>query len=127
MHSIYDYFINEGSDIKSYTYSKFSIFNFNDSSGEVIRRSYGVWYTECFTSPTMDEEDLTSLCKFMGYSSGIVNNDTVLTDEIMVPKRDEFYAVKMNEMSWMFLRNDKPLITLEKSNETCYRTFVTCS
>ncbi|XP_050596291.1 serine protease nudel isoform X2 [Bombus affinis] len=99
----------------------------NDSSGEVIRRSYGVWYTECFTSPTMDEEDLTSLCKFMGYSSGIVNNDTVLTDEIMVPKRDEFYAVKMNEMSWMFLRNDKPLITLEKSNETCYRTFVTCS
>lgn len=63
----------------------------------------------------------------MGYSSGIVNNDTVLTDEIMVPKREEFYAVKMNEMSWMFLRNDKPLITLEKSNGTCYRMFVTCS
>ncbi|KOX71108.1 Serine protease nudel [Melipona quadrifasciata] len=104
-----------------------SNFNFRNNSGEVLRRSYGVWHTECFPNPIVHEEDSTSLCRSMGYSSGTVDNDTMIADEPRIPRQDEFHIVKLNQWSWMALRNDKPLITLEKSNDTCHRAFVTCS
>ncbi|KAF3426627.1 hypothetical protein E2986_01079 [Frieseomelitta varia] len=97
-----------------------------NNSGEVFRRSYGVWHTECFPNPVVHEEDSASLCKSMGYSSGTVDNVTMIADEPRIPKQDEFHIVKLNQWSWMALRNDKPLITLEKSNGICHRAFVTC-
>ncbi|XP_043512078.1 serine protease nudel-like isoform X2 [Frieseomelitta varia] len=100
--------------------------NDRNNSGEVFRRSYGVWHTECFPNPVVHEEDSASLCKSMGYSSGTVDNVTMIADEPRIPKQDEFHIVKLNQWSWMALRNDKPLITLEKSNGICHRAFVTC-
>ncbi|CAK9811280.1 Serine protease nudel [Anthophora plagiata] len=98
----------------------------NNSSGEVFRRSYGVWYTECLPNPLSSEEDASNICKSMGYSSGSISNDTIIIDEPMIPKRDDFYMVRINNWVWMSIRDDKPLLTLEKSNETCNRAFVDC-
>ncbi|XP_076396173.1 serine protease nudel isoform X3 [Megachile rotundata] len=97
----------------------------SNGSGEVIRQSYGVWHTECFPNPISSEE-ASNLCEEMGYSSGDISNETITTEELMIPKRDEFYLVRLNYFSWMTLRNDKPLITLVKSNDTCHRAFVDC-
>ncbi|XP_026666589.1 serine protease nudel-like isoform X2 [Ceratina calcarata] len=93
---------------------------------EVIRRSYGVWHSECFPNPVLSNNEASELCKSMGYSSGSVYNDTVVVDEPMIPRRHDFHMVRLNSWLWMTLREDGPLITLEKSNETCHRAFVDC-
>ncbi|XP_076624870.1 serine protease nudel isoform X2 [Colletes latitarsis] len=100
----------------------------NDSvtSGEVIRRSYGVWHTECFSNPITSKEESSNLCKTMGYTTGDVKNDSSVTEEPMVPDRDHFYIVKINNWLWMTLNNDVPLISLIKPDKTCHRAFVTC-
>lgn len=103
------------------------MFNFSDSSGEMIRRSYGVWHTECFSSP-VSPELASDLCKSMGYSSGNVINDAVATDQPTILKLDNFYIAKINDWIWLSLiRGDKPLVTLEKSNGTCHRAFLNCA
>lgn len=101
-------------------------FNYSAGSGEVIRRSYGVWHTECFSNPVTTEEESSNLCKTMGYVSGTVKNDVTITEEPRVLERDDFYVVKMHNWFWMTLRNDKPLITLVKHNGTCHRAFISC-
>lgn len=105
---------------------KISFLRFSYYSGEVIRQSYGVWHSECFQSPLTSDNDASDLCKSMGYTSGSVNNETIVMDEPMIPKRDDFYVVRINSLIWMILRDDKPLITLNKSNETCHRALVNC-
>nr|XP_034181143.1 serine protease nudel [Osmia lignaria] len=100
--------------------------NDSDGSGEIISRSYGVWHTECFPNPISSQEEATNLCKTMGYTSGDVNNDTVITEEPMLPRRNEFYLVRLNNWLWMTLKDDKSMITLVESNDTCHRAFVDC-
>ncbi|XP_054006397.1 serine protease nudel [Hylaeus anthracinus] len=99
--------------------------NDTDGSGEVIRRSYGVWHSECFPNP-ISEEEASNLCTTIGYTSGNIDNDTTVAEEPMIPIRDRFYVVKMNDWLWMALRNDKPLVTLVKPDENCHRAFVSC-
>lgn len=96
-----------------------------NGTGEVIRRSYGVWHSECFQNPLSDEE-ASDICKSVGYTSGNVYNDTVVVDELMYPRRHDFYMVRLHSWLWMTLREDGPIITLEKSNEACTRAFVDC-
>nr|XP_031838376.1 serine protease nudel isoform X2 [Nomia melanderi] len=95
-------------------------------SGEVIVRSFGVWHTDCFSKPVATNEEAHDLCKSLGYSSGVVRNDTVITEKPMVPEIDHFYMVRLNDWTWMTLRDDKSLVTLVKPDTTCYRAFVNC-
>ncbi|CAL7938816.1 unnamed protein product [Xylocopa violacea] len=99
---------------------------YSNGSGEVLRRSYGVWHSECFPSPLSSDVDAENLCKSMGYSSGNLTNDTTIADAPLIPERGDFYTVRLNIWTWMFLRNNKPLMTVKESNETCHRAFVDC-
>ncbi|KZC07967.1 Serine protease nudel [Dufourea novaeangliae] len=99
----------------------------NTDSGEVIRRSYGVWHTECFPEPITSQEKAFDLCKSLGYTYGEIKNNTMISEKPMVTARDNFYMVKINDWTWITLRDDKPLITLVKPDETCHRAFVTCA
>ncbi|XP_076681045.1 serine protease nudel isoform X2 [Andrena cerasifolii] len=95
-------------------------------SGELVRRSYGIWHSECFPSPVTSEEEVSTLCKSLGYSSGSVNNDAVPTEEPMVPNQDNFYMVKINNWKWLPLKDDKPVISLVKGDANCHRAFISC-
>ncbi|XP_076761416.1 serine protease nudel [Xylocopa sonorina] len=98
----------------------------SNGSGEVMRRSYGVWHSECLSSPFSSDADAEDLCKSIGYTSGNSTNDTVIVDTPLIPERGDFYTVRLNVWTWMFLRTNKPLMTAKESNETCHRPFVDC-
>lgn len=95
-------------------------------SGEIIHRSYGVWHTECFEDRVASHEEANDICQSLGYTYGDIKNDTMATDKPMIPRGDSFYMVKLNDITWMTLRDDRPLVSLVEADENCHRAFVTC-
>ncbi|XP_072746689.1 serine protease ndl [Anoplolepis gracilipes] len=96
-------------------------------TGEVIQRSYGVWHSQCFSSPVTSQEEAKSICQKIGYSDGNIDFENRTLSEPVIPSRDDFYMIRLNSDTWMTMRDDKPLITLIRPKESCYRLFVTCN
>ncbi|XP_078053187.1 serine protease nudel [Augochlora pura] len=96
-------------------------------SGEIIRRSYGLWQAECFPKPITSNLQAKDLCQSLGYSYGDIGNDTMATEIPMIFEQGSFYMVKLNDFTWMTLKDDKLLAKFVKSDPSCHRAFVTCS
>ncbi|XP_034949876.1 serine protease nudel isoform X2 [Chelonus insularis] len=97
-------------------------------TGEVLRRSYGVWHSECFSAPIETDSEANDLCKSMGYSNGTILNS--LKSNEYGPgtelHRENFYIVVFNEHMYMGLRDNKPLVNIVPRSENCHRAFVQC-
>ncbi|KAK2585023.1 hypothetical protein KPH14_008548 [Odynerus spinipes] len=96
-------------------------------TGEILRRSFGVWYTECFPTPIKSDDEASEICKTLGYVSGGLANQTNTEDSILAPIFDNFYIVRLNDNVWVTMRNDKPLIRLTRPSEPCHRVFLACT
>jgi hypothetical protein len=122
-----------------------------DGFGEVMRRSFGVWYSECFPKSTkIDTESIANeLCNTSKISARITNhnvNDTHhhLQDDIVASSSDhiqkspakkvisetKFSAVKINDRFTVHLRSDRPLTKIvewdEDDHANCHRLEVKC-
>lgn len=97
------------------------------AAGEVVQRSYGVWHTLCYPSVVMSQAEAVNVCQKSGYANGIIDYEKQIFDQPVVPIRDEFYMVRLNSNTWITMRDDKPLITLIRSEKPCYRLFVKCN
>ncbi|XP_070512102.1 serine protease nudel isoform X2 [Cardiocondyla obscurior] len=98
------------------------------TASEVMQRTYGVWHTLCYSSEeTSREEEAANVCRKSGYSNGIIDSKHQIFNQSVVPSLDDFYMVRLNMDTWITMREDKPLITLVKPEEACYRLFVKCS
>ncbi|XP_011256317.2 serine protease nudel isoform X3 [Camponotus floridanus] len=96
-------------------------------TGEVMQQSYGVWHSQCFSSPVTSQEEATIVCQKLGYTDGKIDFENQTLSEPVVPSRDDFYMVRLNPNTWITMRHDKPLITLVQPEEPCHRLFVTCN
>lgn len=114
-----------------------TINNSTDGFGEVMARSFGVWYSECF--PKSSEPDFDTigknLCNSSKFTARIINrNDTQLPAEnspaIKVVSETKFSAVQINDGFTVHLRTDKPLTKVvewdDDDHANCHRLEVKC-
>ncbi|XP_015603565.1 serine protease nudel [Cephus cinctus] len=99
-------------------------------TGEVIRRFHGVWHTECFDLPVTSPTEVEELCKSLGYKTGrrLTERRSALEEygEPRVVDLDNFYMLRVNENTWLTMRNDAPLARLASPREPCHRLLVSC-
>jgi hypothetical protein len=127
-----------------------TVMNSTSDFGEVMRRSHGVWYSECFPKSThLDIETIgKELCNSSKISARITNhnvNDTsslpvhkeILTSSVepkspakKVVAEAKFSAVKINDGFTVHLRSDRPLTKIidwdEDDHSNCHRLEVKC-
>lgn len=97
-----------------------------NGTGEVMKRSYGLWHSECFSTPVTSNE-VDNICQSLGFSTGILENETTfLKKNPLVPNRAEFHIVRLNERTFLTMRDDKPLVSLVEPEEPCHQVFVNC-
>ncbi|XP_029664997.1 serine protease nudel-like [Formica exsecta] len=96
-------------------------------TGEVMQRSYGVWHSQCFSLPVTSQEEAKIVCQKNGYTNGSIDSENQTLSEPVIPSRDDFYMIRLNSYTWITMRDDKPLISLVRPKESCYRLFVTCN
>lgn len=120
--------------------------------GEVMKRSFGVWHSECFSKS--DEVDIDEIgkkiCKSLNFEVKIVNHNVNDTEETQimidagkaiptefqkspatkVVSDTKFSAVKLNDGFTVHLRSDKPLTKLvewdDDDHENCHRLEIKC-
>lgn len=93
-----------------------------------MQRSYGVWHSRCFSAPVTSQEEARAACEKLGYANGTINQGIhPEAGEPTVPSRDHFYLVRLNIHTWINMRDDRPLVTLARPEEPCYRLFVKCT
>ncbi|XP_043269435.1 serine protease nudel [Venturia canescens] len=98
-------------------------------TGQVLRRSFGVWHSECFPMPVTSTKEVSDICRTMNYNSGEalrLENPDLVYGQAMIPDRDEFYMIRLNERAWISLKKNRPLVKLVVPNKTCNRAFVKC-
>ena len=92
-----------------------------------MKRSFGVWHSVCFSSPLTSQSDAITLCQSMGFKSGTLGNQTAYPQrKALVPDRDVFHLVRINENLMFPLRKDQPFVTLVPPSQPCHRLFVNC-
>ncbi|XP_012280703.1 serine protease nudel [Orussus abietinus] len=104
--------------------------NYTPGVGEVIRRSYGVWHSECHPYPVETDEEIANVCRSLGFADGRAAqfvNASALQEKPVLPRRDTFYVVRINPQTWITMRGDTPLVTLVEPIDTCNRLFVNCT
>lgn len=92
-----------------------------------MQRSYGVWHSQCFSLPVTSQEEAKIVCQKNGYTNGSIDSENQTLNEPVIPSRDDFYMIRLNSYTWITMRDDKPLISLVRPKESCYRLFVTCN
>lgn len=92
-----------------------------------MQRSYGVWHSQCFPLPVISQEEAKIACQGLDYTDGRIDFENQTLSEPVVSSRDDFYIIRLNPKTWIMMRDDKPLVTLVRPEEPCYRLFVTCN
>lgn len=105
------------------------IFTRSDGVGQVLKRSSGVWHSECFPTPIESPQEAVKICRTMGYVDGAIlpHDKIVKYGDAMVPVYDGFFKVQLNPQQSMHMRADNPLVGLERSKDVCHRAFVKCT
>ncbi|XP_063992625.1 serine protease nudel isoform X2 [Diachasmimorpha longicaudata] len=97
--------------------------------GQVLKRTAGVWHSECFPAPIESTEDAIKICRSMDYVDGAIlsRNETTKYGDALTPSFDNFYTVTLNSKNSLHMRADKPLVALQTAKNVCHRAFVRCS
>ncbi|XP_033218308.1 serine protease nudel-like [Belonocnema kinseyi] len=97
-----------------------------NGTGEVMKRSHGLWHSECFSAP-VTSNIVGNICQSLGFSTGILANETiVLGKNPLISDRAEFHIIRLNERTFFNMRDDKPLVSLVQPEEPCHQVFVNC-
>ncbi|CAB0031195.1 unnamed protein product [Trichogramma brassicae] len=97
-------------------------YNENNREREVLRYTYGVKHTECLPEPVQSQQNVTGVCKRMGYTSGIQTESYKPTESQYLPRND-YYMFTLNPHSYVVMRDDKSLGVWKKPETPCYRLF----
>uniref|UniRef100_A0A0C9QGD9 Acrosin n=1 Tax=Fopius arisanus TaxID=64838 RepID=A0A0C9QGD9_9HYME len=97
--------------------------------GQVLRRSSGVWHSECFPSPIESTEEAVKICRTMNYINGAIlsRSERTTYGDPLVPDYDPFFMVSLNNNKSLHMRKNKPLVSLGPATNVCHRAFVKCS
>ncbi|XP_045493771.1 serine protease nudel isoform X2 [Colias croceus] len=99
--------------------------------GEVIIRSYGVWYSKCYTTEEHTKSELEEVCRELGFISGHAKQlpapaKSYIHNSITL---DTFSDIILNNSTKIKLRNNEAPIargTLDNNLSDCYPLFIEC-
>ncbi|XP_015117186.1 serine protease nudel [Diachasma alloeum] len=97
--------------------------------GQVLKRSSGVWHSECFPSPIESTEEAVKICRSMDYLDGAIlsRSEIAKYGDALVPSFDGFFMVTLNSNKTVHMRANRPLVSLQTAKNVCHRAFVRCS
>ncbi|KAK0183422.1 hypothetical protein PV327_001466 [Microctonus hyperodae] len=96
--------------------------------GEVLRRTFGVWHTECFPKPIETNAQAQQICESFGYLNGTIlsTDEAAPQGPALQPEFDNFFMIRLSDQWAITTREAKPLVKLVPATNECHRAFIEC-
>ncbi|KAK6628110.1 hypothetical protein RUM44_010592 [Polyplax serrata] len=105
-----------GGEDEEKCFGRRNLYHLNNEAFEIVKNSYGLWHSMCPMTVTTETSD--ALCRDLGFERASLiyeTNQTVLT-----PQLDPFTWIKLNGLTRVALRSDRPIARLVRATKSCY-------